>query len=171
MKPVIFAIISATSYYQLGSGPFEISPGTYGQQLNYAHANIQAYMESISHVWQHVHNEEACGLSIPWIHSSFIRSISADDAIHLSPSVVLARSSIHHAQPTEHNEPTVNPDVFKPLLTLYVLYTLRVSIFVLAISSLCLQVLRYIIFSLEYHDAIFRAMWWCNYIFITCTER
>ena len=31
---------------------------------------IQAYVELIWHVWQNVHNEEACGVSIPWMHSN-----------------------------------------------------------------------------------------------------
>ena len=34
------------------------------------HAKIQAYVESIWYVWQRVHNEEACKVSIPWIHST-----------------------------------------------------------------------------------------------------
>ena len=54
---VFFAIISAASYYQfLGSTLFEIARDIYGQQI-----------KSICHVWQHVHNEEACEVRI---HSS-----------------------------------------------------------------------------------------------------
>ena len=63
---VLFAVISATSYYQfLGSTPFEITCGIYGQQINYVHAKIQVYTESIEHVWQHVQNEEVHEVSIP----------------------------------------------------------------------------------------------------------
>ena len=66
VKVVLFTVISATSYYLfLGSTPFEIACGIYGQQINYVHAKIQAYTESIWHIWQHVHNEEAHGVSIP----------------------------------------------------------------------------------------------------------
>ena len=43
-----FAIISATSHYKfLGSIPFEIACGSYGQQLKYV--KMQGYTESI---WQ-----------------------------------------------------------------------------------------------------------------------
>ena len=53
VKAVLFAIISATSYYRfLGSTPFEITHGIYGQQINYMHAKLQAYLESIWRVWQ-----------------------------------------------------------------------------------------------------------------------
>jgi len=73
VKVVLFTVISATSYYRfLGSTPMEMARGTgiYSQQINYAHTKIQAYVESIRHVWQHVHNEEAHVVSIPCIHSS-----------------------------------------------------------------------------------------------------
>jgi len=41
LKAVLFAIISANSYYWfLGSTPFEITRGIYGQQLNYTHVKI-----------------------------------------------------------------------------------------------------------------------------------
>ena len=53
VKAVLFAVISATSYYRfLGSTPFEITRGIYGQQTNYAHAKLQVYPESIWNVWQ-----------------------------------------------------------------------------------------------------------------------
>jgi len=36
-----FAVISATPYYRfLGSTPFKIARGIYGQQINYVHAKI-----------------------------------------------------------------------------------------------------------------------------------
>ena len=66
VKAVLFIIISATSYCQfLSSGPFKIASGIYSQQLNYTHVKIQTYTESIWHVWQRVHNEEAHRVSIP----------------------------------------------------------------------------------------------------------
>jgi len=38
VKVILFAIISATSYYRFrGSTPFEIARGIYGQQINYVH--------------------------------------------------------------------------------------------------------------------------------------
>ena len=41
VKAVLFAVTSNTSYYQfLGSTPFEITPGSYGQQL----AKMQVYV-------------------------------------------------------------------------------------------------------------------------------
>ena len=47
VKAVLFAVISATSYYRfLGSTPFEIAHGIYGQQVNQWH------------VWQSVHKED-----------------------------------------------------------------------------------------------------------------
>jgi len=47
-KAVLSAVNSATSYYRfLGSTPFKIARGIYGQQPNYTCATIQAYMESI----------------------------------------------------------------------------------------------------------------------------
>ena len=52
VKVVLFTVISATSYYQfLGSTPLELARGIYSQQINYAHKKIQAYAESIWHVW------------------------------------------------------------------------------------------------------------------------
>jgi len=46
VKAVLFAVISATPYYRfLGSIPFSIARGIYGQQINYVHAKIQAYAE------------------------------------------------------------------------------------------------------------------------------
>jgi len=68
VKVVLFAIISATSYYRfLGSTPFEFACDIYVQQINYVHVKLQAYLylESIWRVWQHVHNEEPRGVSIP----------------------------------------------------------------------------------------------------------
>ena len=66
VKVVLFAVISATSYYQfLGSTPFKITCGIYGQQINYMHAKIQVHVESIGHVWQRVQNQEAQGVSNP----------------------------------------------------------------------------------------------------------
>ena len=60
VKAVLFTIFSATSCFRfLGSTPFEIAYGIYGQQINYAHIKLHAYPESIWCVWQHVHNEEA----------------------------------------------------------------------------------------------------------------
>ena len=48
VKVVLFAVVSATSYYRfLGSTPFKIARGIYGQQPNYTCATIQAYTESI----------------------------------------------------------------------------------------------------------------------------
>ena len=42
VKVVLYAIISATSYYWfLGSTPFEITRGIYGQQINYVHVKLQ----------------------------------------------------------------------------------------------------------------------------------
>jgi len=41
IKAVLFAIISAISYYRfLGSTPFEITHGIYSQQINYARHEI-----------------------------------------------------------------------------------------------------------------------------------
>ena len=41
VKAVLFTVTSNTSYYQfLGSTPFEITPGSYGQQL----AKMQVYV-------------------------------------------------------------------------------------------------------------------------------
>ena len=66
VKAVLFAVISATSYYRfLSSTPFEITRDVCSQQLNYVHVKIQAYVESIWHVWHCVHNEEVRGESIP----------------------------------------------------------------------------------------------------------
>jgi len=66
VKAVLFAVISASSHYQfLGSTPFKITRGIYGQQLNYVHMKIQAYAKSVWHAWQRVHNEEVHGVSIP----------------------------------------------------------------------------------------------------------
>ena len=63
---VLFAVVSATSYYRfLGSTPFEITRGIYDQQINYVHAKLQVYLESIWHVWQRVHNKEAWGVIVP----------------------------------------------------------------------------------------------------------
>jgi len=74
---VLFAVISATSYYQfLGSTPFEITCGNYGQQINYVHAKIWVHTESIGHVWQRVQNKEVHGVSIPCIHSSLVAAIA-----------------------------------------------------------------------------------------------
>ena len=39
VKVVLFAIISY--YWFLGSTPFEIARGIYGQQINYVHAKLQ----------------------------------------------------------------------------------------------------------------------------------
>jgi len=48
IKAVLFAIISAISYYRfLGSTPFEITHGIYSQQINYMNEKLQAYLESI----------------------------------------------------------------------------------------------------------------------------
>jgi len=48
VKAILFAVISATSYYRfLGSTPFKIARGIYGQQPKYPCATIQAYTESI----------------------------------------------------------------------------------------------------------------------------
>jgi len=70
VKVVLFAVISATSYYRfLSSTPFEIARGIYG---HHAHAKMQAYTELIWHVRQCVHNEEARGVSIPRMHSSLL---------------------------------------------------------------------------------------------------
>ena len=63
VKAVLFAVIPATSYYRfLGSTPFKIARGIYSQQLNYAHAKIQANAETI---WPRVHNKEVREVSIP----------------------------------------------------------------------------------------------------------
>jgi len=63
---VLFAVISATSYYCfLGSTPIKITCGIYSQQINHAHVKLQVYPESIWHVGQCVHNEEVCGVGIP----------------------------------------------------------------------------------------------------------
>jgi len=63
VKAFLFTVISSNSYYLfLGSTPFEITYGIYGQQINYLHVKLQAYLESIWHVWQRVQNKEACGL-------------------------------------------------------------------------------------------------------------
>jgi len=59
VKAVLFNIISASSLYWFLSS--EIASGIYSQQLNYTHVKIQTYTESIWHVWQCVHNEEAHG--------------------------------------------------------------------------------------------------------------
>ena len=60
VKVVLFTTISATSYYQfLGSTPFEFTCSSYGQQLTYMKGNRSGG------------DEEAWGISIPWIHSSY----------------------------------------------------------------------------------------------------
>jgi len=65
VQVVLFPVISSTSYYQfLGPTPFEIVRGIYGQQINYTHAKLQVYPESIWRVWQRVDNKEAHGVSI-----------------------------------------------------------------------------------------------------------
>ena len=53
VKVVLFAIISATSYYQfLGSTPFEFACSSYGQQLTHMKWNRSGS------------DKEACGISI-----------------------------------------------------------------------------------------------------------
>ena len=48
VKAALFVVISATSYFKfLGSTPFEITRGIYGQQINYAHTKSQAYSNGI----------------------------------------------------------------------------------------------------------------------------
>ena len=81
LKPVLFAVISTTSYYQfLGSTPFEIAHGIYSKQINYAHAKLQVYLKSIWHVWQRVHSEEAHRVSSPVIEQGLANDSSASTA-------------------------------------------------------------------------------------------
>jgi len=70
VKAVLFAIISATSYYRFLAPPlskshvvFTVSKSTMCTQIT------GIYLESIWCVWQHVHNEEARRVNIPGIHS------------------------------------------------------------------------------------------------------
>jgi len=65
VQAVLYAIISATSYYRFScSIPFEMHMVVYGQQHNsYSHSENTGGIDLATH-------EEACGVSIPQIYSS-----------------------------------------------------------------------------------------------------
>ena len=60
VQAVLYAVISATSYYQFrGSTPFEITRGSYGQQRNlYSHSENTGGINLATY-------GEACEVSIP----------------------------------------------------------------------------------------------------------